>query len=87
MPASRHISVNWTLGLAMLALGAAPFVRAAGQDNAAQPPVVLLTSQQDHDRQMRCSRSPGFRRGRRLTRPRRTTKRSPRRTRRCRIRW
>ena len=52
MPASRHTSVNWTLGLAMLALGAAPFVRAAGQDKAAQPSVVFLTSQQDHDRQM-----------------------------------
>ena len=60
MPASRHISVNWTLGLAMLALGAAPFVRAAGQDNAAQPPVVLLTSQQDHDRQMQLLKISGF---------------------------
>ena len=31
MPPSRHTSVNWTLGLAMIALGAAPFVRAAGR--------------------------------------------------------
>ena len=53
-------SVRGSLGLAVLALAAAPLVRAAGQDTAGAPPVVLMTTQQDHDRQMRLLKISGF---------------------------
>jgi hypothetical protein len=58
MSGRLHTSVQWTLGLAVVALGAAGLVRAAGAGNA--PAVVLLTSQQDHDRQMRLLKISGF---------------------------
>jgi hypothetical protein len=51
MPLRLRDSLPWTLGLAALALGAAL---------NAQPPVVLLTSQQDHDRQMKVLKISGF---------------------------
>ena len=63
MSGRLHTSLQWTLGLAMLALGAAPLLRAAGQDkprHPAPPTVVLLTSQQDHDRQMQLLKISGF---------------------------
>ena len=64
MSGRLHASLQWTLSLAVLALGAAPLVRAAGQDKAsapnAQSAVVMLTSQQDHDRQMQLLKISGF---------------------------
>src|SRR5262245_66186344 len=51
------------LALAVLAVGAAQFVRAAGQDQASSngdSSVVMMTSQQDHDRQMRLLKISGF---------------------------
>src|SRR6478752_6754557 len=57
----RHTSVPCTLSLAALALGAATVIRAAGQEQASAPDaVVMLTSQQDHDRQMRLLKISGF---------------------------
>ena len=59
-----HTSLQWTLGLVVLALGATGLARAVGAAQAgaanAQPAVVLLTSQQDHDRQMRLLKISGF---------------------------
>ena len=52
MSATWYASLRLTLGLAVLAFGAAPLV--------AQSPVVLMTSQQDHDRQMRELKISGF---------------------------
>src|SRR4029079_7858017 len=50
-----------TLSLAALALGAATVIRAAGQEQASAPDaVVMLRSQQDHDRQMRVLKISGF---------------------------
>src|SRR4029079_19328304 len=50
-----------TLSLAALALGAATVIRAAGQEQASAPDaVVMLRSQQDHDRQMRLLKISGF---------------------------
>ncbi len=48
----------WLVGLAALAVGVGPLVRAAGQGGAAKktadlPQIVMMTSQQDHDRQMK----------------------------------
>ncbi|HEX6463053.1 MAG TPA: hypothetical protein VFZ98_01315 [Vicinamibacterales bacterium] len=67
MSGKLRSSQQWTLGLAVLAVfavGAPSFIRAAGQDKAsgsnAQSPVVMLTSQQDHDRQMRLLKVSGF---------------------------
>ena len=64
MSGRLHPSLQCTLGLAVLALGATQLLGAAGQDKAsaphAQSPVVLLTSQQDHDRQMRVLKISGF---------------------------
>jgi hypothetical protein len=64
MSGRLHASLKWTLTLAVLALGVVPLVRAAGQDKAAAPnapsPVVLLTSQQDRDRQMQLLKISGF---------------------------
>jgi (4-O-methyl)-D-glucuronate---lignin esterase len=57
-------SVQCTLGLAVLGLATAQILRAAGQDKAAasegEPAVVMMTSQQDHDRQMRLLKISGF---------------------------
>src|SRR6476646_5825405 len=64
MSGRLYPSLQCTLGLAVLALGATPLLGAAGQDKDsppnAQSPVVLLTSQQDHDRQMRVLKISGF---------------------------
>ena len=64
MSGRPHASLHCTLGLAVVALGATPLLRAAGQDKAsaatAHSPVVMLTSQQDHDRQMRLLKISGF---------------------------
>ena len=64
MPSSRHPSWYWTLVLTLVALAAAPLVRAIGQDKTAapgnQPPVVMMTTQQDHDRQMQVLKISGF---------------------------
>ena len=64
MSGRPHTSRQWTLALVALAIGGAGLARAAaaGQSNGAnaQPPVVLLTSQQDHDRQMRLLKISGF---------------------------
>lgn len=64
MSGRLHASLRCTLGLTVLALGAAPLIRASGQDKAATPDtqsaVVMLTSQQDHDRQMRLLKISGF---------------------------
>src|SRR6476646_10871444 len=63
MSGKLRASLQCTLGLALLALGASQFVRAAGQDQASsngESPVVMLTSQQDHDRQMRLLKISGF---------------------------
>src|SRR4029079_14550294 len=50
-----------TLSLAALALGAATVIRAAGQEQASAPDaVVMLRSQQDHDRQMQLLKISGF---------------------------
>src|SRR3954469_22119003 len=48
MSGRLHVSRQWTLGLALVALG------------AAQSPVVMLTSQQDRERQMRLLKISGF---------------------------
>jgi hypothetical protein len=50
MSGRLHASLQWTLSLAVIALGAAQ----------AQSPVVMLTSQQDHDRQMQLLKISGF---------------------------
>ena len=64
MSGRPHTSLQWTLSLVVLALGAVALVRAGGGGQAgatsAQPPVALLTSQQDHDRQMRLLKISGF---------------------------
>ena len=64
MSGRPHTSLQWTLGLVVLALGAAGFARAVGAAQAGasnpQPAVVLQTSQQDHDRQMRLLKISGF---------------------------
>src|SRR5262245_59621947 len=64
MSGRPHSSLHWTLGLIVLALGAAGLARAAGADQAgapnAQSAIALLTSQQDHDRQMRLLKISGF---------------------------
>ena len=64
MSGRPHASLQWTLSLVVLALGAVALVRAGGGGQAgaasAQPPVALLTSQQDHDRQMRLLKISGF---------------------------
>ena len=64
MSGRLHASLQWTLSLAVLALGAAQLVRAAGQDKPSAPhdqsAVVMQTSQQDHDRQMRLLKISGF---------------------------
>src|SRR5262245_41989675 len=49
MSGRLHASLQWTLGFAVLALGAAQ-----------QSPVVMMTSQQDHDRQMQVLKISGF---------------------------
>ena len=51
MSASRHASLR-SLGFLVLALSAAPLI--------AESPVVMMTSQQDHDRQMRELKISGF---------------------------
>ena len=64
MSGRLRTSLQWTLNLALVALAAAPLVRAAGQEKAtasnAPPSVVLMTSQQDHDRQMQLLKISGF---------------------------
>src|SRR4051812_18235678 len=62
MPRRLPASLPWTLSLTVVAFAAAPLVRAAAQDKAAaaSPAVVLLTSQQDHDRQMQLLKISGF---------------------------
>ena len=64
MSGRSHASLQWTLSLVVLALGAAGLVRiaAAGQAGgaSAQQPVALLTTQQDHARQMRLLKISGF---------------------------
>jgi hypothetical protein len=64
MSGRPHSSLRWTLALAAHAIGAAGLARAAGAGQAtaqnAQPPVAQLTSQQDHDRQMRLLKISGF---------------------------
>src|SRR6187551_358368 len=64
MSGRPHASLEWTLALVAVALGAAGLARAAGAgkdgDSNTQPPVVLQTSQQDHDRQMRLLKISGF---------------------------
>jgi len=60
MSGRRLFSLRRTLSLAALAIAAAPLVRAAGQDTSGAQPVVLMTSQQDHDRQMRVLKISGF---------------------------
>jgi hypothetical protein len=64
MSGRSHSSLQWTLGVVGVALAAAGLVRAAGAGQAGatngQPAVVLLTSQQDHDRQMRLLKISGF---------------------------
>src|SRR3954470_1640717 len=57
------VVLPWTLSLAVLTLASAPFLRAARQDaasSAAGQAVVLMTSQQDHDRQMKILKISGF---------------------------
>ncbi|MEP6914626.1 MAG: acetylxylan esterase [Acidobacteriota bacterium] len=55
-------SARWGLGLIALAMGAAPLARGAGaqKSTAGALPVVLLTTQQDHDRQMKELKISGF---------------------------
>jgi hypothetical protein len=61
MSGRPHASLKWTLTLAVLAFGVPVLVRAAGQDKATgQPAVVLMTTQQDHDRQMQLLKISGF---------------------------
>ena len=55
MSVRAYASPRSTLGLALLVLAAAPFAGVAGQDA-----VVMMTSQQDHDRQMRLLKISGF---------------------------
>src|SRR6476646_888579 len=52
MSGKWHASWRWTLGLAVLALTASRLF--------AESPVVMMTSQQDHDRQMRELKISGF---------------------------
>src|SRR5437868_15379914 len=56
------VVLHWTLGLAVLTLASAPFLRAARQEAASSSgqAVVLMTSQQDHDRQMKILKISGF---------------------------
>src|SRR3954469_14245178 len=49
MPRRLHASLQWTLSLAVLAAA-----------SSAQAPVVMMTSQQDHDRQMQVLKISGF---------------------------
>src|SRR5262249_52648930 len=64
MSGRPHTSLQWTLALVALAISGAGLARAAGAGQTggsnAQSPVVLLTSQQDHDRQMRLLKISGF---------------------------
>src|SRR6516165_6973223 len=64
MSGRLHASLQAALGLAVFVVGVAGVIRAAGQDNAsapsAQASVVMLTSQQDHDRQMKLLKISGF---------------------------
>jgi len=64
MSGRLRASLQCTVSLAVLALGAAQLVRADGQDKTAaltvESPVVMLTSQQDHDRQMQLLKISGF---------------------------
>jgi (4-O-methyl)-D-glucuronate---lignin esterase len=53
LQASRH----WTLGLAVLVVAAVPLIRTATQE---KPAVVMMTSQQDRERQMRLLEISGF---------------------------
>src|SRR3954462_2929402 len=57
-------SLHKTLAVGVLALAAAAAARAAGQEKGAashvHTPVVLMTSQQDHDRQMQALGISGF---------------------------
>src|SRR6476469_7829692 len=52
MSGKPYASLRLTLGLVALALGAAQII--------AESPVVMMTSQQDHDRQMRELKISGF---------------------------
>jgi hypothetical protein len=52
MQGKRYSSRGWTLAVVALATGAAAL--------AAQSPIVMMTSQQDHDRQMRALKISGF---------------------------
>jgi hypothetical protein len=58
MSGRPHTSRQWTLALVALAVGGAGLARAAGAGN--ESPVAMLTSQQDHDRQMRLLKISGF---------------------------
>ena len=60
MSGRLHASLPWTLSLAVVGLGAAALVRAAAQDKSPESSVVMLTSQQDHDRQMQLLKISGF---------------------------
>ena len=59
-----HTSLHRSLTFGLLALVAAPLVRAAGQATGSpsnvHAPVVIMTSQQDHDRQMQVLGISGF---------------------------
>src|SRR5262249_7882893 len=57
---SSRLRVSLPCILAVVALGAAHLVRAAGQEQANGQSVVMMTSQQDHDRQMRLLKISGF---------------------------
>src|SRR4029453_5701671 len=63
MSGIRRGSLPWMSGLTVLGLSAMPLVRAAGQDKTSASngePVVMLTSQQDRDRQVRVLKISGF---------------------------
>jgi (4-O-methyl)-D-glucuronate---lignin esterase len=62
MRSTTRGSVLWAFGLIALATGVAPLAREAGAQKspAGPPPVVLLTTQQDHDRQMKELKISGF---------------------------
>jgi hypothetical protein len=61
MSGKRRVSQQCAFGLALLAAATAQIVRAIGQEQAGgESPVVMLTSQQDHDRQMQLLKISGF---------------------------
>ena len=63
MSGRPHTSLQWTMSLIAVALGAAALVHAGGGQGSAtsaQPPVALLTTQQDHARTMRLLKISGF---------------------------